>query len=158
RAKAIQEEFRAYTARLKATQKAAWKRQKQEQRQLWNDYRTARQAVRARHQFEIDRIYKHRRNRHALPLSIQGFRDWKETREWKKLMEGLKAEKRRFDYRERTLLGFVTNAIALLRPGMQRTGKGLLPMLFNLLVSGKQRRELILVKQGLAKKALSEKH
>ena len=69
----------------------------------------------------------------------------------------LKAEKRRFEHRERTLFGFVSNAIALLRPGMQRTGKGFLPMLFNLLVSGKQRRELLLVKQGLATKALSEK-
>ena len=106
----------------------------------------------------MDQIYRHRRNRHALPLSIQGFRDWKETREWKKLMERVKAEKRRFEYRERTLFGFLSNAISLLRPGMQRNGRGLLPVLFNLLVSGNARRELLLVKQGLAQKALSEKH
>ena len=67
-------------------------------------------------------------------------------------MERLKAEKRRFDYREKTLLGFVTNAIALIRPGMQRTGKGLLPMLFTLLVSGEQRRQLIAAKHALATK------
>ena len=73
-------------------------------------------------------------------------------------MERLKAENRRFEYRERTLLGFVGNAIRLIRPGMQRTGKGLLPVLFTLLVSGKQRRDLILVKQGLARKALADKH
>jgi hypothetical protein len=72
-------------------------------------------------------------------------------------MERLKAEKRRFEYRERTLLGFVSNAIRLIRPSMERTGKGLLPMLFALLVSGKQRRELMLAKEALAKKALSEK-
>ena len=72
-------------------------------------------------------------------------------------MERLKAEKRRFDYRERTLMGFLGNAIGLVRPGMQRTGKGFLPVLFNLLVSGKTRRELMLTKQALAKKALSEK-
>jgi hypothetical protein len=158
RAKAIQDDFRSYTARLKTTQNATWKRHKQEQRQLWNDYRTARQAVQARHQFQIDQIYKHKRNRHALPLSIQGFRDWKETREWKKLMARLKAEKHRFDYRERTLFGFVSNAVRLIRPGMERSGKGLLPVLFALLVSGKQRRDLLLVKQELARKALSEKH
>ena len=70
----------------------------------------------------------------------------------------VKAEKRRFEYRERTLFGFLSNAIRLLRPGMQRSGRGLLPVLFNLLVSGNARRELILVKQGLAQKALSEKH
>ena len=45
-------------------------------------------------------------------------------------MDRLKAEKRRFDYRERTLTGFLTNAIGLVRPGMQRTGKGFLPVLF----------------------------
>ena len=72
-------------------------------------------------------------------------------------MERLKAEKRRFDYREKTLLGFVSNAIALIRPGMQRTGKGLLPMLFTLLVSGEQRRQLIAAKHALATKALSNK-
>ena len=144
-------------ARLKTTQDDAFKRRRNEQRALWNDYRTARQAIRSRHQFQIDQIYKHKRNRHALPLSIQGFRDWQETREWKKLMERLKAEKRRFEYREKTLLGFVTNAIALIRPGMQRTGKGLLPMLFTLLVSGEQRRQLIAAKHALATKALSNK-
>lgn len=157
RARAIQDDFREYAARLKATQEQAWKRRASEQRQLWTDYRTARQAVYARHKVGIDRIYKHKRDRNALPLSIQGFRDWKETREWKKLMERLKAEKRRFEYRERTLLGFVGNAIRLIRPGMERSGKGLLPMLFALLVSGEQRRQLLLVKQDLAKKALSEK-
>src|SRR3954462_8134260 len=73
------------------------------------------------------------------------------------LMERLKAEKRRFDYRERTLMGFVGNAIRLIRPGMERSGKGLLPVLFALLVSGEQRRQLLLSKQALAKKALSEK-
>jgi uncharacterized protein YhaN len=139
------------------TQDDAFKRRRAEHRALWNDYRTAQQAIRSRHQFEIDKIYKHKRNRHALPLSIQGFRDWKETREWKKLMERLKAEKRRFEYREKTLLGFVTNAIALIRPGMQRTGKGLLPMLFTLLVSGEQRRQLLAAKHGLATRALSDK-
>ena len=148
RAQAIQAEMRAYQARLKKTQDDAFKRRRAEHRALWNDYRTARQAIRSRHQFQIDKIYKHKRNRHALPLSIQGFRDWKETREWKKLMERLKAEKRRFDYREKTLLGFVTNAIALIRPGMQRTGKGLLPMLFTLLVSGEQRRQLLAAKHA----------
>ena len=157
RAKAIQEEFKAYADRLKATQDQAWKRRAAEQRQLWNDYRTARQAVTARHQVQLDKIYKHKRNRHALPLSIQGFRDWQETREWTKLMERLKSEKRRFEYRERTLTGFVGNAIRLIRPGMERSGKGLLPVLFALLVSGEQRRQLLLAKQELAKKALSEK-
>jgi hypothetical protein len=157
RAKAIQDDFREYAARLKATQEQAWKRRAAEQRQLWNDYRTARQAVIARHKVGIDRIYKHKRDRTALPLSIQGFRDWKETREWKKLMERLKAEKRRFEYREKTLLGFVGNAIRLIRPGMERSGKGLLPVLFSLLVSGEQRRILMRTKQELAKKALSEK-
>jgi hypothetical protein len=127
RAKGIQEDYKAYAARLKATQEENWKRRKAEQRQLWNDYRTARQALRARHQFAIDKIYKHKRDRHALPLSIQGFRDWKESHEWKKLMERLKAEKRRFDYRERTLFGFISNAIALIRPGMQRKRPGPAP-------------------------------
>jgi hypothetical protein len=89
--------------------------------------------------------------------SYEGFRDWKETREWKKLMARLKAEKRRFEYREKTLFGFVTNAIALVSPGMQRTGKGLLPMLFALLVSGRQRRQLIAAKHALATRALSDK-
>ena len=72
-------------------------------------------------------------------------------------MERLKAEKRRFEYRERTLMGFLGNAIGLVRPGMLRTGKGFLPVLFTLLVSGKARRELMLTRQALAKKALSEK-
>jgi hypothetical protein len=130
RAQAIRDQQRAYAARLKATQDDAWKRRKAEHRALWLDYRTARQAIRARHQFQIDQIYKHKRNRDALPLSIQGFRDWRETREWKALMARLKADRRRFEYRERTLLGFVGNAIGLLRPGMLRTGKSLLPMLF----------------------------
>ena len=75
--------MRAYTARVKATQDDAFKRRRNEQRALWNDYRTARQAIRSRHQFQLDQIYKHKRNRHALPLSIQGFRDWRETRKWK---------------------------------------------------------------------------
>jgi hypothetical protein len=83
---AIPAEIRAYQGRLKKTQDDAFKRRRNEQRVLWNDYRTAKQAIRSRHQFEIDQIYKHKRNRHALPLSIQGFRYWKEPREWKKLM------------------------------------------------------------------------
>jgi hypothetical protein len=157
RADAIKTGAEAYARNLKALQSDAWKRRKDEQRQLWNDYRTARQAITARHQFQIDQVYKHRRDRHALPLSIQGFRDWKESREWKKLMERLKAEKRRFDYRERTLTGFLANTLALVRPGMQRTGKGFLPMLFNLLVSGNQRREIMTARQALAKRALSDK-
>jgi Relaxase/Mobilisation nuclease domain len=157
RAQAIRDQQRAYAARLKATQDEGWKRRKAEHRALWNDYRTARQAIRARHQFQIDQIYKHKRNRDALPLSIQGFRDWRETREWKALMARLKADRRRFEYRERTLLGFVGNAIGLLRPGMIRTGKSLLPMLFNLLVSGKARREIMTARQGLATRALSDK-
>jgi hypothetical protein len=65
--------------------------------------------------------------------------------------------KRRFEYREKTLFGFVSNAIRLIRPGMERTGKGLLPMLFTLLVSGQQRRQLLAAKHALATKALSEK-
>jgi Relaxase/Mobilisation nuclease domain len=157
RAAAIRDQQRAYAARLKATQDESWKRRKNEHRALWNDYRTARQAIRARHQFQIDQIYKHKRNRAALPLSIQGFRDWKETREWKALMARLKADRRRFEYRERTLLGFVGNAIALLRPGMRRTGRGLLPMLFNLLVSGKARRKIMASRHALATRALSDK-
>jgi hypothetical protein len=72
-------------------------------------------------------------------------------------MERLKAEKRRFEFREKTLFGFVRNALSLTVPGMQRTGKGFLPMLFNLLASGEERRQLLHVKQELAKKALSEK-
>ena len=133
RAAAIKTEQEAYVRRLKATQDGSWKRRKAESDALWRDYRTSGQAIRDRHRSTIDQIYKHKRNRNALPLSIQGFRDWKETREWKKLMERLKAEKRRFDYRERTLMGFLGNAIGLIRPGMQRTGKGFLPVLFNLL-------------------------
>jgi hypothetical protein len=111
RAQAIRDDFTVYSARLKKTQEENWKRRKKEQRQLWNYYRTARQAIRARHQFQIDQIFKHKRNRNALPLSIQGFRDRRETKEWKALMQRLKAEQRRFEYRERTLLGFVSNSI-----------------------------------------------
>jgi hypothetical protein len=65
RAQAIRDQQRAYAARLKATQDDAWKRRKAEHRALWLDYRTARQAIRARHQFQIDQIYKHKRNRDA---------------------------------------------------------------------------------------------
>ena len=158
RAAAIKADQEAYVRRLKATQEGAWKRHKAESNALWKDYRTSIQAIRDRHTAAADKIWKHKRNRNALPLSIQGFRDWKETREWKKLMERLKAEKRRFEYRERTLMGFLGNTLALVRPGMVRTGKGFLPVLFTLLVSGKVRRELMLASQALAKKALSEKH
>ena len=127
RAAAIKADQDVYKRRLKATQDGSWKRRKAQSDALWRDYRTSIQAIRDRHAAAADKIWKHKRNRNALPLSIQGFRDWKETREWKKLMERLKAEKRRFDYRERTLMGFLTNAIGLVRPGMQRTGKGFLP-------------------------------
>ena len=127
RAAAIKADQEAYVRRLKATQDGSWKRRKAQSDALWKDYRTSIQAIRDRHTAAADKIWKHKRNRNALPLSIQGFRDWKETREWKKLMERLKAEKRRFDYRERTLMGFLGNAIGLVRPGMDRTGKGFLP-------------------------------
>lgn len=157
RAQAIRDQQRAYAAHLKATQDEGWKQRAKEQRALWNDYRTARQAIRARYQFQIDQIYRHKRNRHALPLSIQGFRDWKETQEWQKLMARLKADRRRFEYREKTLFGFVGNAIALTRSGMLRTGKGLLPMLFNLLVSAQARREIMTARHALATRALSNK-
>ena len=157
RAQAIRDQQRDYAARLKATQDEAWKQRAKEQRALWNDYRAARQAIRARHQFQIDQIYKHRRNRHALPLSIQGFRDWKETREWKKLMARLKADRKRFEEREKTLLGFVSNAVGLLRSGTMRTGKGLLPMLFTLLASAQARREIMNAKYALSIRALSDK-
>jgi relaxase-like protein len=92
RAQALRDGIAAWQRRLKETQSGAWKRRKSEERQLWNDYRTAREAIRARHKFEIDKIIRHKRNRNALPLSIRGFRDWKETREWKALMERLKAK------------------------------------------------------------------
>ena len=157
RAAAIKADQEAYARRLKATQDGSWKRRKAESDALWKDYRTSIQAIRDRHTAAADKIWKHKRNRNALPLSIQGFRDWKETREWTKLMERLKAEKRRFDYRERTLMGFLGNALALVRPGMQRTGNGFFSTLFTLLVSGQTRRELMLARQALAKKALSEK-
>src|SRR5947208_2069399 len=64
----------------------------------------------------------------------------------------IRSPQRRAKYRERTLLGFVSNSIRLLRPGMERTGKGLLPMLFTLLVSGQQRRDLMLAKQASPKR------
>ena len=111
RAAAIKADQEAYVRRLKATQDGSWKRRKAQSDALWKDYRTSIQAIRDRHTAAADKIWKHKRNRNALPLSIQGFRDWKETREWKKLMERLKAEKRRFDYRERTLMGFLGNAL-----------------------------------------------
>jgi hypothetical protein len=72
-------------------------------------------------------------------------------------MDRLKADRRRFEYREKTLFGFVGNAIALSRTGMQRTGKGLLPMLFNLLVSGNARREIMKARHALSVRALSNK-
>jgi hypothetical protein len=81
RAQALKDGIASYQRRLKETQDKAWKRRKQEQNRLWRDYRTAREAIRARHKFQIDQIYKHRRNRHALPLSIQGFRDWARSNE-----------------------------------------------------------------------------
>jgi hypothetical protein len=157
RAAAIKAQQEDYVRRLKATQDGSWKRRKAESDALWKDYRTSIQAIRARHTAAADKIWKHKRNRNALPLSIQGFRDWKETREWTALMNRLKAEKRRFDYRERTLMGFLGNALGLVRPGMIRTGNGFFSTLFTLLVSGKVRRELMLARQALAKKALSEK-
>ena len=40
---------------------------------------------------------------------------------------------------------------------MQRTGKGLLPMLFNLLVSGNARREIMKARHALSVRALSNK-
>ena len=156
-AAAIKADQDAFVRRLKATQDGSWKRRKAESDTLWKDYRTSIQAIRDRHNEAAAKIWKHKRNRNALPLSIQGFRDWKETREWKKLMERLKAEKRRFDYRERTLMGFLGNAIALVRPGMQHSGSGFFSTLFTLLVSGQTRRELMLSRQQLAKRALSEK-
>ena len=157
RAAAIKADQEVYVRRLKATQDGAWKRRKAESDALWKDYRTSIQAIRDRHTAAADKIWKHKRNRNALPLSIQGFRDWKETREWTALINRLKAEKRRFDYRERTLLGFLGNALGLVRPGMVRTGRGFFSTLFTLLVSGKVRRELMQARQALAKKALSEK-
>ena len=157
RAAAIKADQEAYVRRLKATQDGAWKRREAESDALWKDYRTSIQAIRARHTFGSDKIWKHKRNRNSLPLSIQGFRDWKETREWTALMHRLKAEKRRFDYRERTLTGFLGNALGLVRPGMVRTGNGFFSTLFTLLVSGQARRDLMLARQALAKKALSEK-
>src|SRR5271165_1669557 len=158
RAAAIKTEQETYVRRLKSTQDGSWKRRKAQSDALWKDYRTAIQAIRDRHTAAAEKIWQHKRNRNALPLSIQGFRDWKETREWKKLTERLKAEKRRFDYRERTLMGFLGNALGLVRPGMVRTGRGFFSTLFTLLVSGKVRRELMQARQALAKKALSEKH
>jgi hypothetical protein len=157
RAAAIKTEQEDYVRRLKATQDGAWKRRKTESDALWKDYRTSIQAIRDRHTAAADKIWKHKRNRNALPLSIQGFRDWKETREWTALMNRLKAEKRRFDYRERTLMGFLGNAFGLVRPGMVHTGNGFFSTLFTLLVSGQARRELMMARQALAKKALSEK-
>jgi Relaxase/Mobilisation nuclease domain len=157
RAAAIKADQEAYGRRLKATQDGSWKRRKAQSDALWKDYRTSIQAIRDRHTEATEKIWKHKRNRNALPLSIQGFRDWKETREWTALMNRLKAEKRRFEYRERTLMGFLGNAIALVRPGMARTGNGYLSTLFTLLVSGQTRRELMLARQALAKKTLSEK-
>ena len=38
---------------------------------------TPAQAIRDRHAAAADKIWKHKRNRNTLPLSIQGFRDWK---------------------------------------------------------------------------------
>ena len=157
RAAAIKAGQEAYVRHLKETQDGAWKKRKAASDALWKDYRTAQQAIRARHTFAADQIWKHKRNRNALPLSIQGFRDWKETREWTALMKRLKAENRRFEYRERTLMGFMANALALARPGMDRSGRGFLPTLFNLLVSGKARREIMTARQALARKHLSEK-
>src|SRR5271165_1533264 len=158
RAAAIKADQEAYVRRLKSTQDGSWKRRKAQSDALWKDYRTSIQAIRDRHTAAAEKIWKHKRNRNALPLSIQGFRDWKETREWTALMNRLKAEKRRFDYRERTLMGFLGNALGLVRPGMVRTGRGFFSTLFTLLVSGKVRRELMQARQALAKKALSEKH
>ena len=65
-------------------------------------------------QFQLDQIYKHKRNRNALPLSIQGFRDWKETREWTETDgRGSRPKGAGSNTARRTLFGFLGNAIAL---------------------------------------------
>ena len=66
------------------------------------------------------------------------------------------AEKRRFDYRERTLMGFLGNARP--RPPRHATHRQRLPpYAVHPAGLGQTRRELMLVRQALAKKALSDK-
>lgn len=150
-AAAIRAGIDSFTARLKAAQAHSCAARKAESDALWQAYQAKRRDVFARYKLETDAIWKHRRDPSALPFSIQGFRDWRDTLEWRTLRGRLLNERRQFLKRERSLLGTVSNAV--LAAGLS----GRLSLVFNMLANPAARLGAFEEHQALRKKQLADK-
>lgn len=129
----IRGEFQAKGTKLSARQTGALVARRTESEALWQAYQTQRKAIYDRHRVEVTRIMKHKRNRDALPLSKQGYRDWRETRQWKAMMVRQKRDQFKFNRRERSWVGVIFNSIRL-------NYAGTLSAVFNLMADPAQRR------------------
>ncbi|WP_250504703.1 relaxase/mobilization nuclease domain-containing protein [Caballeronia sp. AZ7_KS35] len=159
-AAAIRQKFADRASEIKAANTQRFASQQLQREHDWQALQLARDAIRAKYKQKIDEIYRHKRNRDALPLTPKGFRDWKQTREWKGLSRRLYKQQRDFQARERTTAGRLTNAIALAMHSRSSDvyERGKWSMFFGLAADHNKRIELLKKYEQTAKMALSEKH
>lgn len=154
----IRAAYAAKVAELSDRNKAAALAEKNQQIDLWTAYQQERAAIRARYGDQIKAIYKHKRNRNALPLSRQGFRDWKESREWKALSNRQYQERKAFKRRERSMAGRMSNAAGLALHAPRGKGRGAWSVFFGVSTDQNSRLRLFELQQAEARKALADKH
>ena len=125
---------------------------------LKSDYEQRREEIKAKYRPHLDAVLKHRRDRNALPLSPQGFRDWRESREWKALSRRLWSQRHAFGQREGSMTGRLRNAFVLsIKAGQSQPG-GRAGAFLRLMGDPGMRAAFFEGYQQAAKKALSEKH
>lgn len=152
RAAEIKAAFAERVADLKARQQAGYHGRTVEAESLWKRYQADRKSIRDRYQPFIDAIWKSKRKHPPHPHTEQAFRDIQESAEWRELGRNLFRQRRRFDARERSLLGALGNAIRLHHAA--RKERGALANLFKLMVSPNQRKQQFQKQQDSQKQAL----
>lgn len=152
RADEIRHMHAEFVKRLKAMQAASNAARQAEIDDLMAKFKRRRETINDWHKERSDIIWKHRRNRTALPFSVQGFRDWRENLAWSALTSALRKERYVFERREHSLSGIFCNVVAL----NWMTGRKL-SGLFNLLADRSERRRLFSMQQAQRTKALRDR-
>jgi hypothetical protein len=154
RAAELKAAYAAKVADIKARHRFLREARSTEAEVLWKTNRADSKSVHDRYQPFIDAIWKSRRKTQPHPLTEQALRDLWESAAWKAFGRQQWRQRRRFDARERSLLGVIANTIRL---HFGRFGRPGIAGLFYLLVSSRERRRQFQKLQERRKKSLQER-
>jgi hypothetical protein len=113
RAAAIRAAYAERVRKMKADQQVAFTLRRTEAARLWNRYKADRKGVYDRYQPFINAIWKRRRTGPPHPATEQAWHDMQESAAWRQLGRKQFKHRRKFDARERSILGVIANIVRL---------------------------------------------